>query len=272
VLTLSNGSGAFVIGATGLAGRIGGTVTVNPALGLTFTGTFSLAINNTSAAVNEQFKVGGQTIALNLPAGPYVRVEGLGITLGVLGQTLSGDFAFEQVTTAGATPQTRVRIGLTNISLALGAAGNPALSVSGGTGFFLITPAGLAGTFSANVALNVPSVAFSGSFSVTVKTIPTAVNETFLVGVTPVVLKIDELGQYLRVSGTNLSLSVLGQTLSGNFSFEQFTAGTAKKVRISASNVSLSLGGGIVSADERRGQFRNHASRLAGRAERRISR
>ena len=43
---------------------------MNPALGLTFSGTFSLAINNTSAVVNEQFKVGGQTIALNLPAGP----------------------------------------------------------------------------------------------------------------------------------------------------------------------------------------------------------
>ena len=165
----------------------------------------------------------------------------------MLGQTLSGDFAFEQVTTAGAAADPRAHRPTT--SGLRSAAGNPALSVSAAPASSSSRRPGLAGTFSANVALSIcQSVSFTGSFSVTVKTIPTAVNETFLVGVTPVVLKIDELGQYLRVSGTNLSLAVLGQTLSGNFSFEQFTVGTAKKVRISASNVSLSLGGGIVTA------------------------
>ena len=58
-------------------------------------------MNNTSAAVSESVQVGGATLAVSLPAGPYVRVAGTGVTLRVAGQRLSGDFSFERVAVTG---------------------------------------------------------------------------------------------------------------------------------------------------------------------------
>src|SRR5213075_1735027 len=55
----------------------------------------------TLAAVAESVQVGGTTLAVSLPAGPYVRVAGTGVTLRVAGQRLSGDFSFERVAVTG---------------------------------------------------------------------------------------------------------------------------------------------------------------------------
>jgi YD repeat-containing protein len=46
------------------------------------------------------FNTGVEKLDLNLdlPAGPFIRVEGTSVTVGVTGQTLSGDFAFEKTT------------------------------------------------------------------------------------------------------------------------------------------------------------------------------
>ena len=44
--------------------------------GVVFNGTFGLAINRSNAAVTEQITIGDTTLALDLPAGPYIRIEG----------------------------------------------------------------------------------------------------------------------------------------------------------------------------------------------------
>ena len=60
----------------------------------------------------------------NLPAGPYLRAEIKGVTEGapaeitLFGQTLRGNFVFEQFTRADGT--TFVRVGMSGVSLALG--------------------------------------------------------------------------------------------------------------------------------------------------------
>src|SRR6185436_9199766 len=109
---------SFLINAAGLAGKVSATVSTAPSLGVTFTGTFGLAINTTNAAVNETITVGATSLNLNVPAGPYLRVEGAGVSLAVAGQSLSGNFAIEQVTRANSTKVTRVAI--TNVTLSLG--------------------------------------------------------------------------------------------------------------------------------------------------------
>ncbi len=250
VVSLTNGEGIFAVKATGFAGRVSGTVAIDPALGFSFRGIFALAINSGTAAVQETFTIGNRTFALTLPAGPYLRIEGTGVELDVQGITLSGDFAFERVTKAGTT-ESRVRVGLANIRLALGDAASPVLEVTGGSGFFLVTPTvgtvpgGFAGTFTATIQLNVPSITLGGTFTVVLNNTANAVDETFLVGVGPVSLKVDA-GPYLKVAGTGVSVGVLGQTLSGNFAFEQNTVAGAKRIRFNAANVSLNLGAGAV--------------------------
>ncbi|MHC4997341.1 MAG: hypothetical protein ACYTGQ_20120, partial [Planctomycetota bacterium] len=96
---LTDGHGALILSDTGLAGELSGTLAA-AVPGVSFGGVFTVAINTTPEAVDEIFSVGGTDIPLSLPAGPYVRVSGMGVSLDVLGQTLSGDFVFERVITA----------------------------------------------------------------------------------------------------------------------------------------------------------------------------
>ncbi len=93
-----------------------------------------------------------------------------------MGQTLSGNFAFDKVTT-GATAG-NIRIGATNVSLVLGGG---AVSVTQAHGAFLITPNGLAGSLGGTVGLNVPGVTFTGNFGVAINTTTVAVNESIVV-------------------------------------------------------------------------------------------
>ncbi|MFZ1411484.1 MAG: hypothetical protein WAS07_08500, partial [Micropruina sp.] len=61
-VVLTNGSGFFVLTPVGLAGRVGGSVTVNVPGDVEITGTFSVAVNSTTRAVNESILVNDQTI------------------------------------------------------------------------------------------------------------------------------------------------------------------------------------------------------------------
>src|SRR5262249_5482263 len=97
LVTVDGAAGFFVVTPSGLAGSLSGTAAVTVP-GVSLSGTFKVAINTTGAAVSQQVMVGGSTLALDLPAGPFVRVEGTGVSLAVSGQTLTGDFAFEQTT------------------------------------------------------------------------------------------------------------------------------------------------------------------------------
>src|SRR6185436_13503479 len=103
VLNIANivnftGQGIIVITPAGLAAKIDGSITINVGAAFGFEGTFSVAINNGTVAVHETLAVGTQTLTLDLPAGPYIRVEGTNIKLTIAGQSLTGNFAFEKLT------------------------------------------------------------------------------------------------------------------------------------------------------------------------------
>ena len=111
-----------------------------------------------------------QTITLQ--AGPFVQVQGTNLTLSITiagqTQTLSGNFAFEQKTnTAG---ESIIRVAVTDVTLSINAGPDLGVSLTNGQGFFILSPAGLAGELSASVALQLPpaianSFHFEGTFA-----------------------------------------------------------------------------------------------------------
>src|SRR5262249_50272688 len=150
-VALTGGQGSFVLAQAGIAGQLSGTVSVTIP-GVAVQGTLAVQVNQTGQAVNQSFGVGGTTVTLNLPAGPFLRFAATGLNVAILGQTLSGDFAFEQATDA-ATNQTVIRVSVANLNVSLGGG---VVSVSNGQANFVLTSAGIAGQGSGAVAGNRP--------------------------------------------------------------------------------------------------------------------
>ncbi len=223
---LTNAQGVFVVlpaisgnpGSGGFAGTLSGTVNLALVPELHFAGTFGLSVNQTNRRITETVTVGGRTLVLDVAAGPYTRVFGNGVELTVLGQTLRGDFALES-SLDGTTNV--VVVAANNVSLSLGGV----LTVTNASGAFLLTAKSgggkaLAGRLSGTVALTVPGVTLSGTLGLELNDTGLTVTKTIDVGGAPFVLSLDA-GRYLRVKGTNVSLDVLGQRLTGTFSFEE---------------------------------------------------
>ena len=101
-----------------------------------------VVLNNTTAPVSEQFELNGQTVTLDVPAGPFLRVMGTNVQLRLFGQRLSGNFGFEQATqactpTPTCTPTKVVRIAATNVTLALGDGTTDYVRLTNGTAFLV---------------------------------------------------------------------------------------------------------------------------------------
>ena len=218
-LDIRNGTGRFLITKAGVAGdfsalaslNLGGGVAVNDV-------SVAFAFNNIATAVDESFSAGGQTTRLQLPAGPYLRASLTGLSLNIGGQTLTADVAVEKLNVSG-SPVTR--IAFANVGLRVGSAGRDFVVVSGGTGTVEIATTGVFGSISANVAVDIPNVSLTGAFTVGFDTR----------GAKPSV----------SVTGTNLVLNVLGQKLTGGFTFTKDASGN---VLLTVSNVKLELGNG----------------------------
>ena len=63
-----------------MAGSVSGDVSITiPGLDadqFSFEGSFGLLLNTAPEPFAEEFELGGQTITLNVPAGPFLRVQG----------------------------------------------------------------------------------------------------------------------------------------------------------------------------------------------------
>jgi len=262
VVTVTEGTGTFLVTSAGLAGRLSGHVGVN-VTGVTFGAGFTIALNTTGSPIAETFTIAGESVTLDLPGGPFLRVEATGITLDVLGQTLSGDFAFEQSLDRDGQPL--VRVAAANVSIALGDGTTDFVTVSNGSGSFLIDTLGLAGQLSATVAVNVPGVTVSGNLMLQLNQRSAAVDEAFDVGDSQVILALPA-GPFLRIASTNVSVDLLGQTIEGNFFFEQRTTNAGEQIiRVGATDVAASLGGGLVTVSGGTALFAIDSAGLAGR-------
>ncbi|NMM34119.1 MAG: hypothetical protein HHJ13_09000, partial [Phycicoccus sp.] len=247
-LTASNGTGLFVIAPAGLAGALSVQFAVAGTAPFTLGGNLELQVNTTTARVTETLAVGAGTVSIDVPAGPYLRLAGTGITLGILGQSLRGDFAFERATAAGvdtflgtADDTTVTRIAAANVELAL-TAGAARLAITGGTALFVLPVAGgLAGRVSGTVSLTgIPGVAISGSLAVEINTTNALVKETMRVGAGSITVNLPAggTGGYLRFAGTGISIVVAGQSLAADIVITK----TGASLTVAVTNGQLAFG------------------------------
>ena len=219
--TLSGGTGELLATSAGLAGALSGQVQIALPAAVTLSGTIGLAVNTTTSAVNQTFTVDGQTLSLVLPGGPYLELSGTNVTITAFGQTITGSVAIQQVTSTATNPSTTVvEIGVSGASLTIGGA-TPILSMTGVSGLLVLEPTGstpattVAGTLSGTVVLNVPGVALSGTLAVTFNTGTGPVTDSLVVGGTPVAINVAP-GAKVAITGTGVSLTVLGQTITAD--------------------------------------------------------
>ena len=99
------------------------------------------------------------------------------------------------------------------------------------------------------VGLN--GISFTGTAFVRVNTLGAAIDQTLTIpGSSQDGIRVNfpTADRVTTFAGENLSLNVLGQALTGNFSFEKVSSGPlAGSLKVAASNISLNLGGGTVS-------------------------
>ena len=113
------------------------------------------------------------------------------------------------------------------------------LSVSEGSGYFILFENGIAGSARANVSLDVPDLSVSGNFEIQINRTGSLVKESFKAN--GLKQEIDVVkGPYTKVVANGASLQFAGQTISGTFEFEQGSSYTQIKV----SQFDLRLGDG----------------------------
>ena len=163
------------------------------------------------------------TVAEGDATNPYIAFSALGLSVN-LGDLLriEGDFSFSKG--ADAAGLSVIKIGVDNFSTIIGDGTTDYLSVTDGSGAFLINDAGYVATITASVDLqNVPGVSINDStFTVTLANVTEAVDETIEVGDTTFHFDVDA-GSLVSVTADPLDVTVLGITLKGRFSFEQTT-------------------------------------------------
>ena len=256
-------NGVLLVSPTGVAGQL--TAGTNFSLGdaARFSGTLLFRINSGAQAVTVPWDDGvNPATTLTLPAGPYLRIEAqnLDLKIGPSGSetvVLHGSFTVEQATSS--TGGKRTVIGASGVSVAL----NGSTLLRDVQGILVLLPddpatttvneGGLAARLSGTVDLSslLPAnVQVAGSFELTVNQTGARVNETVTVADDSVALDV-VAGPYTKVAATGVVLSIAGQTLTGDVSFEQGTTATVLK----ASNLALSLGGGVVTLENGNGTF-----------------
>ncbi len=231
--SMTGGQGALFVTSAGLMGQLAGTVTANVPTGASLTGTFGLIVNTTANALSTSVTVGGSSLAVNVPAGPYFELTATGATLTVLQQTLSGNFTIAQVSSQN--NGSILEIGIAGGSLSLGGATAP-VSVTGINGALFLEPSVVAGSLQGTVAVNVPGVTLSGAFAAQFNTGGSTFQDSVTVGGNPVTINV---APGVNLTGNGVSLTALGQTISGNFVIDQSGSGLA----ITVTNLVANLGG-----------------------------
>ena len=229
-LVLNKGSGAFVIDE-GVAGEVSGEVLIQNVPGIDFDGTLSLVINTTNQIVSRTFNLGGEEKSLNIQAGEFVRFIASNASLSVGGQSIEAEsFYFErsQSESSGNDPPTTLIIAKgTGIGLFLGDDGGTPdqLDVSDDSGVrlengaidLIISDEGIAAVASGSVSIRFSNDLIQTTASVKINNTGKGYSYNLGSGTNLNV----EAGNYFKLDVQSLNMTLLGQTLSGNFSFEQ---------------------------------------------------
>jgi Ca2+-binding RTX toxin-like protein len=245
ILRAENGTGKFVLLDGDLAGSASLTIAEGPALpNIDISGTtLNLRFNTSTDPVPT---IDGETV--NLPGGEFYRLAGNAlIHLDVPQVSLTGDFVFEprdaDMNTANGYEQ--VAVGVANLNFQFDDGVVALVNVGNGSGAFLFTDEGILGWAMASVSVLVPGINLTGTFSLTLNdtssyfgSLPLDVNGTM------VTIPALPAGPYVRVTGEDAELEILGISLSGDFTLEQkeTTTGGEKVVTVGFANVAFPLG------------------------------
>ena len=268
-LSLGNGlvtaagiDGLLIATSDGTAGHLDGSLAVNIP-GVSVSGNFVIGINDSDQPYNpaqHTFNVGGVPVALNLPAGPYLRLVATDAEIEILGQGVSGNLSIEEFDTPGG-PVTRIAIA--DGQLHFGGT-SPVVSATGMTGFLVADSNGLAGQLEATASVLIPGVAIAGTTTLSINNTGELVVAGPFSDGSPVVTV--PAGPYLRLDVLNGSLGVAGQTIQGDFALENTTLSDGSAVvRIAADNVTASLGDDVVTLADGSGYFLLSPVGAAGR-------
>ena len=184
-VNVTNGQGSFVLTAGGVAASFSATATLANLPGATVNGSpsFLVQVNTTATALNETLTVAGQPVSVNVPAGPFVRVEVTGASLAIAGgATLSGDLFFDRSLVAGNDPITR--FAAINVTASLGG-----VTLQNGQGAFVVEPTGLAGFANGTVGASAGGFTAGGTIGLRVNKTGHAVDETIDLGGQPLVIR-----------------------------------------------------------------------------------
>ncbi|NDV62833.1 hypothetical protein G0Q06_10260 [Puniceicoccales bacterium CK1056] len=235
-LTVASGSGLVFMNSSGTGMQFVGDVSINDPE-VSTSESFLVSVNTGTSSINETLSISGELILLDLPAGPYLRVEGIDSSLVISGQTLTGNFLFEQQTGAP------VLVIVTNGSYAQGGS---VISLSNAEGPLLLFSNGIAGELSGLTSLSVPGMTVGSNFIFQVNTTGQAVDEIVDLGFSTIAISLPA-GPFIRLIGVDALVSIAGLDLAGNFIFEQVSE---LLVNLSASSVSFSMGGGVLTASD----------------------
>ncbi|MCU1583368.1 MAG: hypothetical protein JWO01_2756, partial [Microbacteriaceae bacterium] len=167
----------------------------------------------------------------------------LDITLEVMGQRLSGDFAFAKNSATG-----EITLVLSDVVLQLGDGTQTYVTATIASGIIAVTRGGIAGALVAGIALNpavLPGVTLSADVIVQINNTAGDLSSEILVGgiLTPFALAKNTLVVQVGLMGKVAEIGILGQTLTGVAYFEQKkTAVGAKAVRLAFTEVGMFLG------------------------------
>src|SRR5262249_22191871 len=135
----------------------------------------SVAVNTGSAAVDQKFTLDGTATELQVPAGPFVRVQALDVDAQIAGQSVHGDFLLDQGKRADMSVMTRVAVA--NLSVMVNGQG-----LDQGQGGFVVEPGGVAGVFSGRVSVQSSGFQLGGSVGLRFNNTGGAVDEMLQLG------------------------------------------------------------------------------------------
>ena len=239
---IDNLNGTLLIGPEGVAGKVEvDAVSLNLGVASISSRSISLTINTGAVpAVLDSVDSGGKSIRIN--SGPFFRFSVSSGSLSVAGQTIDADFFIEKQSNSGG--EERLTVVIQNAVISMGS-----ISMTGGSGTFLAIPnsseskkdGGIVGEMSVSVDVGNSFDGFdlSGQFKVRFNDTGSRILETLKTDFGDVILDIPK-GPYFQLGVTQGNLTVLGQSLAGNFYIEEGSRGLI----LAASEASIKLGDG----------------------------
>ena len=266
-INISGAQGLIFITNLGMAAEFKVPVTLGSQGGdFFFQGDLKVGINNTNQAVNEEFRVdgigsdgvdndgdgqideAGEALKLVLPAGPYLRVAGTGITVQILGKSVTGDFQFETITRADNSKVTR--IGLLNVSVSFTDPTHGGLTLTNGRGAFVLYPPAVGGGGVAGQLQGTFRITASGADFQAQATVILQVNSTTATATETITMENGQISFSIAAKSFSVTIRDLDVrvgdffTLRGDFTTQTINDVNGERVIYGATNVTLFMGEG----------------------------